>query len=280
MKNFLILLALAIMTGNAYAVCSSPISRTNNGTNTVLTSTKYNLDLNTVYNKVNNLPGDCLVDDSLNGSKLIDSTVTAAKLASNSVTTAKIADGSITAAKLAAAIENLVPVGTILTFGGDVAPSGYMLGQGQSLSRTTYANLFAVFGTKFGSADGNSFNNVDCRGRTVRYVDGGVNLDPDRASRAAMNTGGAVGDNVGSVQNDQFGSHRHLLVTGIQAQNTSWSWANGYQYLSMGYPNGSTSDYAYAVLGRSEEPNQYYSSASGGNETRMDNFGANCIVKI
>lgn len=102
MKNTLVLL-LAFFTLDAFAVCSSPISRTNAGTNTVLTSTRYNADLNTVYNRVNTLPGDCVSDASIATAKLIDS----------SVTTAKINDGAVTFAKLAAgAIGNEVIVST------------------------------------------------------------------------------------------------------------------------------------------------------------------------
>lgn len=270
MKNLLLIFGLWFFYEQAYAVCSSPISRTNSGTNSVLTSTKYNLDINTVYNKVNSLPGDCVLDDSLSGTKLIDATVSAAKLASNSVTTAKIADGAVTAAKLAAAIDNLVPVGTILTYGGSTAPTGYLLGQGQSLSRTTYASLFAVFGTSFGTADGNSFNNVDCRGRFTRFVDGGQNRDPDRASRLAMNAGGAVGDNVGSVQSDQFGAHNHL---GGDYFNTGSDSEYGRFTSYSGTKSGVSS------TGTSIQWYQHYTNTAGGNETRPENFNANCIVK-
>jgi len=44
--------------------CTS-ISRTNNSANAVLTSTKYNLDLNTVYTAVNALDGGCVTDGTL-----------------------------------------------------------------------------------------------------------------------------------------------------------------------------------------------------------------------
>lgn len=260
MKNLLLLSSFILLIGQASAVCLSPISRTNSGTNSVLTSTKYNLDLNTIYNRTNNLPGDCLVDDSVNGSKLIDSTVTAAKLASNSVTTAKIADESITSSKLAADIASLVPVGTILPYGGTTAPNGFLLGQGQSLSRTTYANLYAVIGTAFGAADGNSFNNVDCRGRFMRFTDGGQNRDPDRASRTAMNVGGNIGDNVGSVQSDQLVSHSHSIFAYLTSNAFTAGGAN------------------FSVLFSSSSSDRS-TQATGGSETRPKNFNVNCIVR-
>ena len=62
--RFLLVLFLALLVllfvGDASATCSSPISRTNNAANSVLTSSKYNTDINTVYNHANDLDGDCI----------------------------------------------------------------------------------------------------------------------------------------------------------------------------------------------------------------------------
>jgi microcystin-dependent protein len=51
------------------------------------------------------------------------------------------------------------PVGAIVMYGGSAAPSGWLLCNGDSLARAgTYAALFAVIGTAFGSVDGSHFN--------------------------------------------------------------------------------------------------------------------------
>ena len=55
------------------------------------------------------------------------------------------------------------PIGAILPFGGSTAPNGFLLCNGQSLLRTEYAELFAVIGTSFGSADSTHFNVPDLR---------------------------------------------------------------------------------------------------------------------
>ena len=58
------------------------------------------------------------------------------------------------------------PVGMIVSFAGSTAPTGWLLCQGQAVSRTTYAKLFAVIGTTYGSGDGSTtFNVPDMRGR-------------------------------------------------------------------------------------------------------------------
>jgi phage-related tail fiber protein len=185
MKSFIIL-AFILITQNLWAVCSSPISRTNNTPNAVLTSTKYNLDQNTVYARANNLPGDCIVDATISTTKLIDESVTAAKIASD-------------------VLARFIPSGAIIAFGGATAPSGFLLCNGQAVSRTTYADLFAAIGTAHGTGNGSTtFNVPDYRGRFLRGVDGGAGNDPDRASRTAMASGGSAGDLVGSVQADAF----------------------------------------------------------------------------
>jgi len=70
-----------------------------------------------------------------------------------------------------------VPTGTLMPFAGSTAPTGYFLCYGQAVSRTTYAALFAVIGTTYGTGDGSTtFNLPDLRGRTALGQDnmGGV----------------------------------------------------------------------------------------------------------
>lgn len=58
------------------------------------------------------------------------------------------------------------PAGIIMPFAGTVAPQGYLLCDGSAVSRTTYATLFAVIGTTFGTGDGSTtFNVPDLSGR-------------------------------------------------------------------------------------------------------------------
>lgn len=80
----------------------------------------------------------------------------------------RVKDGGITAAKLATGL-GIVPAGALIYWGADAAPSGWLLGQGQEVSRTTYADLYTAYGTKFGSGDGSTtFNLPDCRGIFIR----------------------------------------------------------------------------------------------------------------
>ena len=61
-----------------------------------------------------------------------------------------------------------VPTGSVHVMATTTVPSGYLECAGQSLSRTVYANLFAVISTTWGSVDSNHFNLPDLRGQFVR----------------------------------------------------------------------------------------------------------------
>ena len=52
------------------------------------------------------------------------------------------------------------PSGSILMFGGTVAPTGFLMCNGQAVSRATYAALFAVIGVTYGAGDGSTTFNV------------------------------------------------------------------------------------------------------------------------
>lgn len=57
----------------------------------------------------------------------------------------------------AAAVEK---VGTVKAYGGSTAPDGWLFCDGSAISRTTYAELFAVIGTTYGSGDGTTTFNI------------------------------------------------------------------------------------------------------------------------
>ena len=58
--------------------------------------------------------------------------------------------------------------GEVVPFAGSTAPAGALFCYGQTVSRTTYAGLFAVIGTTYGVGDGSTtFNLPDLRGRVA-----------------------------------------------------------------------------------------------------------------
>lgn len=120
-------------------------------------------------------------------------------------TTAQAAAGAdtakcVTAAGVASAITaqaSSLPAGTVVFYAGASAPAGYVLGYGEALSRTTYANLFSAIGTVYGIGDGSTtFNVPDCRGRAVFGKDDMGGSAAGRLTNAV--TGGIDGVTLGA----------------------------------------------------------------------------------
>ena len=100
------------------------------------------------------------------------------------------------------------PLGTINAFGGSVAPDGWLMCQGQAVSRTTYADLFAVIGTAFGAGDGSTtFNVPDFR----ESVPKGAGLT-GKIVGAHVSTNGLA---VGEFLDDRVQSHTHPYQTSL-----------------------------------------------------------------
>lgn len=150
-----------------------------------------------------------------------DDTIQSYRVTAEQIKDYVLGAGNVGLSALAAAVaQALNPAGSVIAFAGSTAPSGYLHCDGSAVSRTTYADLFAAIGTAHGSGDGSTtFNLPDYRGRFLRGWSNGQTLDPDKASRTAMNTGGATGDNVGSVQGHAFQTHTHTQATHTHSIN-------------------------------------------------------------
>ena len=120
----------------------------------------------------------------------------------------------------AAAVANGVPAGSVMAYAGLAAPTGWLLCAGQSLSRTTYAALFAAIQTAYGSVDGNSFSLPDMRGRAAFGKD---NMGGTAASRITAGVSGIDGLVLGAAGGDQrIGTHGHTAQPhNHTADNTS-----------------------------------------------------------
>ena len=96
-----------------------------------------------------------------------------------------------------------LPPGVIHEYAGSEAPAGYLFCQGQEISRTTYADLFLVIGTTYGSGDGETtFALPDMRGRVP------VGLHVDDTDFDVLGKQGGSKTHILSV--DEMPSHTHV----------------------------------------------------------------------
>lgn len=107
--------------------------------------------------------------------------------------------------------------GEIRMYGGTTAPSKWLLCQGQTVSRTTYAALFSAIGTAYGSGDGSTtFRIPDLRDRFPRGANGnlgtsGGSTSSTTSSAGAHTHGGSTGATALTVA--QIPSHTHTGTT-------------------------------------------------------------------
>lgn len=83
-------------------------------------------------------------------------------------------DAETKAMEIEQLLKLIIPTGLITPFGGASAPDGFLLCDGANVSRTTYADLFAVIGTNYGVGDGSStFGLPNLKGRVPVGLDTG-----------------------------------------------------------------------------------------------------------
>jgi len=109
-------------------------------------------------------------------------------------------DNTQLAAAIAVLLQRTTPTGSVLAFDGLVAPTGWLMLEGQTVSKTTYAGLYAVVGDRYavGGEPAGTFRLNDLRGVFVRGMDAGRGIDASRV--------------LGSLQADQIGAHTHTIT--------------------------------------------------------------------
>jgi len=132
---------------------------------------------------------------------------------------------------------NRSEVGAIKPWGKATAPVGYLLCDGTAVSRTTYADLFTVISTTYGTGNGSTtFNTPNLQGKTPQGYDGNTyNLAATGGAntvtvavtnnQAASSTDTLAVSVTGSISNTsvseaQLASHDHDLDVLTQAGGT------------------------------------------------------------
>jgi len=111
---------------------------------------------------------------------------------------------------ISSALGNTIPSGSMLPFAGTTPPQGWLLAQGQAVSRSQYPELFAAIGTTWGIGDGSTtFNLPDMR--AAAPVGAGTS---DKYTQNETKT-------LGQYENDQFQGHWHSSDVGLVYTNTS-----------------------------------------------------------
>lgn len=118
-----------------------------------------------------------------------------------------------------------LPTGLITPFGGTVVPERWLLCDGSAISRSTYAALFSVLGTVFGSGDGSTtFNLPDMVTRTP------IGASPANGGGAVIVLGNTVGSSFNNLQIANLPSHVHNLDSSNGSDLYQWTGTGAGRY--------------------------------------------------
>jgi len=157
---------------------------------------------------------------------------------------------------------SVIPTGAVMSFAMNSAPSGWLICNGASLSRSVYPALFSAIGIIYGALDGATFNLPDLRGLFVRGFDASRGLD--EAGRA-----------FGVYQDDAYKSHGHTFNDYYQSTggvSTAYEKIQSSSDNFRTYANGGGGDTGHTT------PNSVV--ANGGTETRPKNIAMLYCIKI
>jgi microcystin-dependent protein len=147
------------------------------------------------------------------------------------------------------------PTGVIAQFAGAAAPNGYLLCQGQTLSTTAYANLFATIGYTYGGG-GTSFKIPDLQSRIP------VGKGPDTEFDTLGETGGAKEV---TLTSSQIPAHSHPNTL---SDNTVASSGHGHGpgtfHAAIGATNNNIAAIGYVAGYNSGGPGQSTYTITGG----------------
>ena len=146
-----------------------------------------------------------------------------------------------------------VPTGVCLDYAGAAAPAGYLLCDGVSVSRTTFAALFAAIGTTYGAGDG---------GTTFGL--------PDFRRRVAVGAGGSASTELGATRGSSGGAEAERL-TEQQTPAHEHDGATLVNADAPGHSHGSGS-YAAALAGSHSHGSGSYAAALAGSHSHTARF--------
>jgi len=104
-----------------------------------------------------------------------------------------------------------IPTATIVPWSDSSIPSGFLECNGSAVSRSTYANLFAIVGTTYGSGDGSTtFNVPDLQDNVPVGKSGTKNVGSTGGANTVTKTGNVGGSTANAtISEAQLASHSH-----------------------------------------------------------------------
>jgi len=106
-----------------------------------------------------------------------------------------------------------IPSGTIVPWSDTSVPTGFLECDGSAVSRSTYATLFGIIGTTYGSGNGSTtFNVPDLQDNVAVSKSGTKNLGSTGGANTVTSTGNVGGSTANAtLSTPQLASHNHNI---------------------------------------------------------------------
>jgi hypothetical protein len=159
----------------------------------------------------------------------------------------------------------------MMKYGGVTAPPGWLLCDGSLVSRSLYANLFAVISTRYGAGDG--FSTFALPNHINRFSVGAGGAYPLGSYGGSSFTGDTA------LSQAQMPYHEHTGYTNFTGDHQHWSGVNdgggGDYYGSSPPANRINNAYArYSLLAGLTSDNSHLTSVSGNHQHFVQTYGA------
>lgn len=183
------------------------------------------------------------------------------------------AEGSSATIAVDESYNRLVPSGSIITWGGSSAspPSGYLTCDGTTVSRTTYAALYAVIGDRYGAGNGSTtFTLPNFANGLLPFSTTTLNASPGTGTRQTqtVNVGNtASSGHTHTLNNTQSSGHSHTMNSTSITANTGGSNADHSHGVSFN-SGGESADHSHSGnTGNisADHSHTYFKPNSGGN---------------
>ena len=103
-----------------------------------------------------------------------------------------------------------IPTATIVPWSSASVPSGFLECNGQAVSQSTYADLFAIIGTTYGDPGGGNFNVPDLQDNVAVGKSPGKALASTGGANTVTNSGNVGGSTANAtLSTGQLASHSH-----------------------------------------------------------------------
>ena len=206
-------------------------------------------------------------------------------------------------------VYSAMPIGSVIDFAGPNAPSGWLICDGRTLSRTTYSALFAAIGTHWGAGDGSTTfalpntpgrasvgpgTVTDSNGTTKAYayaqVIGTVSVSITQANLPGYNlvsdtrgnhnhTGPVTAAGSHAHSTDAQGTHSHGGATAgqnVDHSHTGYTDAQGAHLHNISLPNQGSGAQGgpYSVMSNVFGNGNYQTDVQGAHSHNVQTYGA------